>query len=39
CNELFLTEGTIKNYLTKIFEKLNLASRTELALFIDQLNY
>lgn len=39
CNELFLSEGTIKNYLTKIFEKLNLASRTELALFINQLNY
>lgn len=37
CHILFLTEGTIKNYLTKIFEKLELTSRTELALFINQL--
>lgn len=36
CLILFLTEGTIKNYLTKIFEKLELTSRTELALFINQ---
>lgn len=36
CNILFLTEGTVKNYLTKIFEKLELTSRTELALFISQ---
>lgn len=36
CHMLFLTEGTIKNYLTKIFEKLELTSRTELALFINQ---
>jgi len=36
CNILFLTEGTVKNYLTKIFEKLELTSRTELALFINQ---
>ena len=36
CHILFLTEGTIKNYLTKIFEKLELTSRTELALFVKQ---
>ena len=36
CNMLFLTEGTVKNYLSKIFEKLELTSRTELALFINQ---
>ena len=36
CNILFLTEGTVKNYLSKIFEKLELTSRTELALFINQ---
>jgi len=36
CLILFLTEGTIKNYLSKIFEKLELTSRTELALFINQ---
>lgn len=35
CNILFLTEGTVKNYLTKIFGKLELTSRTELALFIN----
>jgi len=36
CHVLFLTEGTVKNYLTKIFEKLELTSRTELALFINE---
>jgi DNA-binding NarL/FixJ family response regulator len=36
CHILFLREGTVKNYLTKIFEKLELTSRTELALFINQ---
>ena len=36
CHILFLTEGTVKNYLTKIFEKLELTSRTELALFINE---
>lgn len=37
CHMLFLTEGTVKNYLTKIFGKLELTSRTELALFINQI--
>jgi len=36
CNILFLTEGTIKNYVTRILGKLELNSRTELALFINQ---
>lgn len=36
CNLLFITEGTVKNYLSKIFEKLDLTSRTELALYINQ---
>lgn len=36
CHILFLTEGTVKNYLTKIFEKLHVSSRTELALFMSQ---
>lgn len=31
---LFLSEGTIKNYITNIFEKLQLSNRTEVALFI-----
>ena len=38
CNILFLTEGTVKNYLTKIFGKLELNSRTELALFINNVD-
>ncbi|MDQ7094650.1 response regulator transcription factor [Desulfosporosinus sp. PR] len=33
-NSLFLTEGTVKNYVTRILEKLELNSRTELALYI-----
>ena len=36
CHLLYLSEGTVKNYLTKIFDKLELTSRTELALFINQ---
>jgi DNA-binding NarL/FixJ family response regulator len=36
CETLFLTEGTVKNYVTKILEKLELNSRTELALYIKQ---
>ena len=38
CETLFLTEGTVKNYVTRILEKLELSSRTELALYINQLN-
>lgn len=37
CHILFLTEGTVKNYLTKIFDKLELNSRTELALFVNEV--
>ncbi len=35
-NILFLAEGTVKNYVTRILEKLDLSSRTELALFLSQ---
>lgn len=35
---IFLTEGTVKNYVTKILEKLELKSRTELALYMKQVN-
>jgi len=28
---LFLTEGTVKNYVTEIFEKLSVRSRTDAA--------
>jgi len=31
---LFLSEGTIKNYVTNIFDKLQLNNRTEVALFM-----
>lgn len=37
CEELFLTEGTIKNYVTKILDKLELDNRTELAIYINQI--
>lgn len=36
CQILFLTEGTVKNYVTRILSKLDLNSRTELAVFINQ---
>lgn len=36
CHILFLSEGTVKNYVSKILSKLNLNSRTELALFFNK---
>jgi DNA-binding NarL/FixJ family response regulator len=33
-NQLFLTEGTVKNYVTRILEKLELTSRTEIAIYL-----
>lgn len=36
CKILFLTVGTVKNYVTRILGKLELNSRTELAVFINQ---
>ncbi|QTL99064.1 response regulator [Iocasia frigidifontis] len=36
--KLFLTVGTVKNYVTKVLEKLELQNRTELALYINQTN-
>lgn len=32
-NKLFLSEGTVRNYISVIFEKLNLRDRTQLAIF------
>ncbi|WP_010233690.1 response regulator transcription factor [Clostridium arbusti] len=32
---LFVTEGTIKNYVSKILEKLQLSSRTELVIYLN----
>ncbi|MGL5066370.1 MAG: response regulator [Sarcina sp.] len=34
CGKLFLSEGTVKNYVSKILDKLNLENRTELAILI-----
>lgn len=33
ANELFLSEGTIRNYLSVIMEKLNLRDRTQLVIY------
>lgn len=33
ASKLFLSEGTIRNYLSEILEKLNLRDRTQLAVF------
>ena len=33
ADKLFLSEGTIRNYLSAILEKLNLRDRTQLAIF------
>ena len=35
-SHLFLTEGTVKNYVTKILDKLNIKSRVELALLLKE---
>lgn len=35
---LFITEGTVKNYVTRILSKLELKSRTELAIYANNLN-
>ena len=36
CKILFLSVGTVKNHVTKILDKLELTSRTELAVFISR---
>ena len=33
ASKLFLSEGTVRNYLSHILEKLNLRDRTQLAIF------
>ena len=33
ASELFLSEGTVRNYLSEILEKLELRDRTQLAIF------
>ena len=34
ADQLFVSEGTVKNHLTSILEKLNLRDRTQLAIYI-----
>lgn len=34
CNKMFVTEGTVKNHITSILDKLELKNRTELALYM-----
>lgn len=36
ADELFITEGTVKNHLTKILSKLEIRDRTQLALLIKE---
>ena len=33
AGEMFLSEGTIRNYISGILDKLNLRDRTQLAVF------
>ena len=33
AGEMFLSEGTIRNYISEILDKLNLRDRTQLAVF------
>ncbi|MGL5380568.1 response regulator transcription factor, partial [Clostridium sp.] len=33
ASELFLSEGTVRNSITTILQKLNLRDRTQLAIF------
>ena len=36
---LFLSEGTVRNYISVILEKLNLRDRTQLAIFYYRINF
>ncbi|MEC0599882.1 response regulator transcription factor [Bacillus spizizenii] len=35
-NALFITEGTVKNYVSRILEKLDLNNRTELSIYLQK---
>jgi len=39
ARDLFVTEGTIKNYVSKILEKLELDSRSELIILLQNVNF
>lgn len=34
CEQLYLSLGTVKNYVTSIYKKLSIASRTDAAQFL-----
>jgi DNA-binding NarL/FixJ family response regulator len=35
--DLFLTEGTVKNYVSRILDKLEVTNRTELTLYLQKM--
>lgn len=35
--ELYITEGTVKNHITRILDKLELRDRTQLAIYIKEM--
>lgn len=39
AEEMFVTEGTVKNYVSRILEKLQLKNRSELILFLQNHNF
>ena len=36
AEELFLSEGTVRNYISSVLDKLSLRDRTQLAIFYYQ---
>lgn len=39
ASALFVSEGTVKNHVTNIFEKLGVSDRTQAALKVRELGY
>jgi len=37
ASELFLTTGTVKNYLSSVYKKLNVTSRSEAIAYLHEL--
>jgi DNA-binding NarL/FixJ family response regulator len=37
ASSLFLTEGSVKNYISRILDKLELNNRTELVLYLQNM--
>jgi DNA-binding NarL/FixJ family response regulator len=38
CDQLYLTIGTVKNYVTSIYNKLGVSNRTSAVLFLKKIN-